>query len=370
MAVHKLTEGESFARVAELYDYNNWKTLWDENTDLQGKRNNPNILFHGVRNREDPATYLHEPDSIEWTPEAERQEAVQTSTHASFGAVTDQLWLRFRVVNPEFEPFADATYALDIGGRVIAPETLVPDGDGVISVKINPSDVNAKLIVTYQPQTDGGSAETEGAAPPEPVSVEFMMQVGRLDPIKDLAPAPDDKFTPGVQQRLNNLGFGAGSVTGVSNATTESAIRRFQKLCNITEESAGKPISGPQTQDWLEKLHDKPGRPPERTEEAPESTSTGGAAAETTTTPASTGGGPPPRAVNEVALAAAKQRYEQALRSWLRAKNQKDAAFEKWRKTKSRNDFAEYDTAKKREAMTQDEVDRARRDVERAKRGR
>ena len=100
--------------------------------------------------------------------------------------------------------------------------------------------------------------KAEAEAEAKKVNVTFWLQIGRLDPIKDESGAPDDKFTPGVQQRLNNLAFDAGPVDGVAGDETKDAIKRFQRRFTLD------PVDGEANDDTLTKLkkfHDGPAPP-------------------------------------------------------------------------------------------------------------
>lgn len=266
----KVQASDHFSRIAARNGFVNWETLWAANSGLQAKRRNPNILFHGVLDPANPPNYLHEPDEYEATVSSASHSGA-TSSHHPFTTATGKLFLRFRVLDDQFAQFPGATYELTVDGRAIDPGLLAPDGDGVISVEVPPTAEKALLKLKYTPpapSSSTGSTPSVGPSAPvspnPPVEISFNLRIGRLDPILDLAPAPDDKFVPGVQQRLNNLGYNAGPVTGVMNDATRAALRRFQARCNVTGEvdSSGKPIPGPQTLEWLEKIHDRAGKPP------------------------------------------------------------------------------------------------------------
>ncbi len=266
----KVQTSDHFSRIAARNGFVNWETLWAANGGLQARRRNPNILFHGVLDPANPPNFLHEPDEYEATVSSTSHSGA-TSSHHPFSTATGKLFLRFRVLDDQFAQFPGATYELTVDGLVIDPGLLTPDGDGVISVEVLPTAEKALLKLKYTPpsppSSSGGTPSGGSSAPVSPtppVEISFNLRIGRLDPILDLAPAPDDKFVPGVQQRLNNLGYNAGPVTGVLNDATHAALKRLQARCNVTGEvdGGGKAIPGPQTLDWLEKIHDKPGKPP------------------------------------------------------------------------------------------------------------
>jgi peptidoglycan hydrolase-like protein with peptidoglycan-binding domain len=244
--------------------YAKWESLWNENASLQSARKHPNMLFHGVRDPQTPSAWKHPPDEYQYEDDpAQRNESAATGSHTSFVTGACKIYLRLRVVDETYTPFAGARYELTLGGITIDPATLTPDGSGVLTVEYPEAAVPAAgglLKVFYRPPTP--SSAPSSASPPAEVCIQYTLSLGRLDPINDLSPAGDN-FTSGVQQRLNNLGLNAGEVSGINNPGTEAAIRQFQSLCAIApaEESAGRPVAGPRTLEWLEKLHDKPGKP-------------------------------------------------------------------------------------------------------------
>jgi hypothetical protein len=376
MPTEPIGQADFILKIARRHGYKKLDTLWSE-SGLDAKRSNPNILFHGIPSQPHPTAVdkFAQADDCTIPPVDERTENKATDAHYSFKTGQDKLYLRLRVVDSDFKPFDGATYALSVDGVEIEQSKLVPDSDGVLNVEVSPTASSGKLTVKFTPQSTASSS-TQPSTPqtnlpsspsttaPPPVEVEFWLQIGRLDPIKDISPGPDNFFTPGVQQRLNNLGFGAGSVTGVTNASTESALRRFQTRCGVTgEESGGKPIAGPQTLDWLEKLHDKPGKPPE-----PGSTgSSGGGSnqtASTNVTPVQTPTQPVPQTTPRTQpiltpldpKAAAKKRYEDSVVAYQVAEMKRREAYRK-----KDSDFTAYSNANQTALRLKKEMDEAKR---------
>jgi peptidoglycan hydrolase-like protein with peptidoglycan-binding domain len=185
----------------------------------------------------------------------------------------------------------------------------------------------------------------------------FNLSIGRLDPIKDKSPAGEN-FLSGAQQRLNNLALGAGHVDGLGGPATEAALRRFQKLCNIDppEETAGKPIPGPQTLDWLEKIHDRPGKPPPPGGAAPPRQAQ---AAPAVAQPA------PATSWTDKRLEAARKHLEVAQQRHDAAAIEKDEAFQAYQQNRDdRQAFDRYTRANANQTKAKRELDEAKKNFQ------
>lgn len=143
-------------------------------------------------------------------------------------------------------------------------ETTTRGGGGYKLVEINLVDVTEPPVSEPPPSTSPPPQQPEKPKdekpkePPaqQPIQVEFVIEVGKLNPIQE--EAPDTNCFCGVQQRLNNLGLDAGPVDGVDGSATQGALRRFQRLMKIPV--TGKPDA--ETQAKLHEIHDQPGLPP------------------------------------------------------------------------------------------------------------
>jgi hypothetical protein len=126
---------------------------------------------------------------------------------------------------------------------------------GVIEVRVPPTAVSAVLTVRMKPaDSDAGTPPGADAAPggvqgDSPVT--WDLKIGALNPIMELA--PDKWCIPGVQQRLNNLGFDSGPVDGIRGPLTTAAVKRFQGTFGLTVD--GLPGQG-ETQPKLQEVHD------------------------------------------------------------------------------------------------------------------
>ena len=68
--------------------------------------------------------------------------------------------------------------------------------------------------------------------------------------------APTKRCVPGVQQRLNNLGFYCDTIDGIAGDKTTTAVKRFQSKFKLEVDGlAGQTETQPQ----LQKVHDTSG---------------------------------------------------------------------------------------------------------------
>ncbi len=262
---HLVVGNDYISRLAKNAGYKNWKTLWDKNPELAAKRSNPFILFHGDSNNTGDVIKLPKPKK--------KESAKQTNAHHKFKAKSDQIHLRLRVVDENFDPLpADTKYSLYV--TFLYGEDLYPlNGAGVIDVPILRDDAKATLFIEYQAEDEnqqepwpkviqGVGAAAAPAPPPapapqtKPITVKFELAIGRLNPV--LEQAPDAACVSGMQQRLNNIGFDAGRIDGVDDDDFKAAIRRFQRRFKITVNGQ----SDQPTQQAMRDFHDNGGAAP------------------------------------------------------------------------------------------------------------
>jgi hypothetical protein len=162
-----------------------WETIWNhgENAQLKAKRTSPNQLFPG--------------DEV-FVPELRRKtESRPVDARHRFKRKGVPAKLRVQLMRLD-EPRKNEPYVLDIDGTMIRGTT---DGNGKIEQYMPP---NAKSVsINLQ-----GGKEV------------IKLRIGHLDPIDEIS---------GVQQRLNNLGFNAGSEDGELDDQTRSALKTFQQ---------------------------------------------------------------------------------------------------------------------------------------------
>jgi hypothetical protein len=222
------TGNDHITLLAHRRGYRDWRTLWNApgNEHLQGQRNNPNQLFKTVGRNEGDHIFLPDVDPSD----------TSHSTEATYPFVvpTNPLRLRLRIQNPDFTAVANARYQLSVtsdSGAQDLPEGHT-DGQGRIVVPIPGTATSARLVVLIPPPP--APAGATGPRPPvqDATPTIWQLQIGALNPI--LETAPDAFATPGVQQRLNNLGFSSGPIDGDRHsATTTRALSRFQTAVHL-----------------------------------------------------------------------------------------------------------------------------------------
>lgn len=278
---HVVTNNDHISKLAALYGYQAWETLWEANGTLSANRKNPHILFHGDQSGA-PG------DTVQTAPPTPKQVGGATDAHHPNKTGKPKLYLPIRVLDEKLQPLKKAKCKLLVDGIDMKVDEL--DDSGALKVEIPKTAQNGQLVVELPPsgaaaKSTAPSTGTPAPAPkkPKPIEVKFNLEIGRLNPIQEQA--PDDKCIAGAQQRLNNLGFDAGHVDGLCGDATQAALKRFQTRFGITEaDPQGKPMSGPQTQAALFKYHDQPTAIP-----APgAATSTGATTSSTTAPPPST----------------------------------------------------------------------------------
>ena len=243
------------------------KKIWDENKDALG-RANPNLLYTRITaNQPKPSDKVTIPD-----PE-QQEENAQPDQQTEFQKGTSKLKLRLRILRSDFTPIADNTeYALEIidsdgipwtddaaaTGWTKDKVTQPAIQNGVIEVEIPPNAVSGTLTVRLKPEDsdppgdvkkDGGdSGEVRGDVP-----VTWPLRIGWLNPIGEETP---DKGVSGIQQRLRNMRFYDGVVTGRMNAASRTAIKEFQELYKLSKKDGNPGEPGDDTQQTLKNVHD------------------------------------------------------------------------------------------------------------------
>lgn len=196
-----------------------WDTIWNDggNAELKEARKEPNVLYPG--------------DKVVIPEKEQKQEPGATEQRHRFCRKGEPTYLRLRILDQD-EPRANEPYTLLIGGERREGTT---DKDGYLSEPIPGNAREAKLIM-------GGD--------------EYKLQLGHLDPVSSVA---------GVQQRLNNLGFGCGKVDGIFGPRTKGALSAFRRTVNLEP----APQIDDEVRSALEREHDemKKGTGPNR--EAP-----------------------------------------------------------------------------------------------------
>jgi N-acetylmuramoyl-L-alanine amidase len=201
---YTVRQGDCMASIA-VGSGHFWETIWDDpaNSELKEVRQDPYVLLPGDRVT---------------IPELRRKdEDIEPEKRHRFvrKGAPEKLIVVFRVAG---EPRANEAYSLDIDGVVTEGTT---DPSGRMEAFI-PPDAREGWI-TFVESGDM-----------------YELELGHLDPVNEIA---------GVQGRLRNLGFYAGSVDGRPGKELSDAVLRFQ-------EDAGLPPTGTLSEAGRRKLQE------------------------------------------------------------------------------------------------------------------
>ncbi len=280
----EVTDDNHIGTIAVQNGIKDWRSIWVADTGLQGKRNDPLILFSGIKAQTDStgaAVAAVAGDTIKVKEPLTKAESGATDAHHMFQIKAAKVKLRIRVLNEKLKPIQNAKYRLVVDGirRPLGTTGLLGSefaANGMVDVAVPEMAHAGVLIVRYQPEglkekvrdwpvdIQGVDVAAAGVAAPvaaapgaaaavipaaiagpltqaeaetkeeaETVEIRFSLRIGRLDPIKDKSGAPDAKFVTGMQQRLNNIGIEAGRIDGLDDDEFKSAVKRFQKRFKI-----------------------------------------------------------------------------------------------------------------------------------------
>jgi|SRR5579863_2562921 len=184
-----VSPGDSIPSIAKENGFF-WETIWNhpQNAALKAKRKDPNVLSPG--------------DEV-FVPDLDlKEENRPTNAKHKFKLKGEQVKFKLQLLMMG-EPRANEAYTLVVDGK---PYKGTTGGDGKLEHVI-PADAKSGKL-----QLKGGKEE-------------YPVRIGHLNPIDDVS---------GVQQRLNNLGFNAGSEDGEMSDATTGAIKAFQKKYQLT----------------------------------------------------------------------------------------------------------------------------------------
>ncbi len=212
--VHTVAQGEYLAGIARRYGFSDWKAIYDhpKNKDLKDKRPNPNILYPG--------------DQVCIPKKEFKQSDIQAGQ--KFTVKMKSLVTRLQIVmkREDEKPFSSKKFRLKMGQRTVEGST---DGDGKIKMEID-TDVSDAELTLFLDEKD-----------PEAV-IRRKLKIGYLDPLDEIT---------GMQARLNNLGYDAGTTPDANDPRFRSAVEEFQ--CDHKLKVDG--ICGPKTQAKLKEVH-------------------------------------------------------------------------------------------------------------------
>ena len=206
MPDHVVVSGDcirSLADASGLY----WRTVWDHpgNAALKQNRKDPNILHPGDR------VFIPEKELKDYARGVDTSNKfLRKGTPAKF---------RLRVMK-NGKPRASKAYKLVIDGRLLSGQT---DANGWLEHPIAPGAIGGMLTLTATGE-------------------EIPVRLGHLDPITEIA---------GIQERLRNLGYLNGDISGEMDSATSGAIAAFQKKAGLSENGR---VDGA-TRDELKRAH-------------------------------------------------------------------------------------------------------------------
>lgn len=202
---HKVRQGESCAHIAAEYGVPE-EVVWNDggNASLKKLRKNPNVLY--------PGDVVTIPDS--------HPEGCQGGTEERhrFRRLGVPLKLRLELRDSSGEPLASHDCELTLGAE---PISLTSDDSGRLEVEL-PIDVEEAEL-----QLDGRK---------------IALSIAHLDPVTELS---------GWRERLNNLGYGAGTGDDENDEQLRYALEEFQCDHGLAVDG----ICGPKSQAKLVEVH-------------------------------------------------------------------------------------------------------------------
>ncbi len=222
---HTIEQGEHVSAIAAKYGLTDWQTI-------QGLPEDPSCLF---------------PGRVVTIPvQNEQKEGAPTEKNHPIEVDLQGLCLRLEILRDDLTPAANAKYVLTIPGEE-KPREGTTQSNGRIEVENLPRDARTATLVVRIPPKSGEKKDGEVAG--EIVST-WELEIGGLHPVCE--EAPDKECLSGVQQRLFNLGFYPGPVTGKWNDATKSAIRTFRQRIGLSPSDK----SDEELQNKLREIHD------------------------------------------------------------------------------------------------------------------
>lgn len=159
-----------------------WQTIWDHNPELRQKREDPNQLFPG--------------DEVLIPEKTQRLESGNTEQRHCFRLKGVPAKFRL-IIERDGRPIGNKRYVLKVDGQLFEGET---DDQGLLEVPISPSAKRAQLDIE---------------------DYSYDLEFGALDPLNEIV---------GIQERLQNLGFYHGTLTGELDEETQDALWDFQSF--------------------------------------------------------------------------------------------------------------------------------------------
>jgi len=180
---HTVQQGEYLSKIALQHGFSDFGTIWDhaQNSELKKTRSNPSILYPG--------------DRVFIPVKEPKETSAATNKKHRFEAKRPELALRIVLRDLNGEPLANTECQLQIDGET---HDLTTSGDGKIE---HPLPMNA------------GQGRLRFR------DVELPLKIGHLDPVDELS---------GWRERLNNLGYNAGTSEDSESRQLRYAVEEFQ----------------------------------------------------------------------------------------------------------------------------------------------
>jgi len=179
-------QGDCISSIAENEGFF-WETLWNANSDLKSKREDPNLLVPG-----DEIIVPEKQAGMVAGPTEKRHRFLRKGVPAKLRLVMERDDL----------PIKDTDFILVIDGVSHEGKT---DSTGLLEIAIPPNARKGHLTI---------------------LDLEIELELGGLDPIEE---------DTGVQGRLQNLGFYHGEIDGKIGPLSEVAIEEFRAFKGLPE---------------------------------------------------------------------------------------------------------------------------------------
>lgn len=196
---HTVEKGDCMTSIAAKYGFGKYETIYNDGANAQFKQDNPNpdVLK--------PGSTVVIPDR------KEKPFSKGTDSSHKFKAKIPKAKLKLELKDETGAALANKKYRLTIGNTVVEANT---DGSGKIDKDI-PPEARYGTLTVWMDESD-----------PAAQVYQFAIAMGALEP---------ETTINGAQQRLLNLGYDCGGVTGVLDDKTKAALKAFQKDNTITE---------------------------------------------------------------------------------------------------------------------------------------
>lgn len=195
---HTVEKGDCMTSIASQYGFGKYETIYNDSANSQFKQDNPNP------DQLKPGSVVVIPDRKE-----KKFNKPADASH-KFKVKIPKAKLKLELKDDQGHALANKKYRLTIGNTIVEETT---DGSGKIDKDIPPEARYGTLTVWMDENNSAAQV------------FQFPLELGALEPETTIS---------GAQQRLQNLGYDCGGITGVLDETTKDAIKAFQKANSLT----------------------------------------------------------------------------------------------------------------------------------------